>query len=144
MQRPDAVLPSQLLQVIRNGDPPELATILDMAYTASVVRKEGDSFEFRIKIHPDNQKLPFLEPTHYLHKCYELMKKNEDGVLTEVLRRFAPDSIKRLFPDHPNPQKAETEEHSSNSETQRPHQTHGEATQSPHNSVLVEGYSDSE
>lgn len=39
MQRPDAVLPSQLLQVIRNGDPPELATILDMAYTASVVRK---------------------------------------------------------------------------------------------------------
>lgn len=55
-----------------HGSKIDLETYLLMEYTANFVRKEGDNFEFRLKILPEASQLPFLEPTHHLHGCFTI------------------------------------------------------------------------
>ncbi|KAK1441694.1 hypothetical protein BgAZ_500260 [Babesia gibsoni] len=81
----DADLPEAIVEALPHGRRLEKATLLEMAYTACMVRKEGDAFEFRLKIHPEQHRVPFLEQDDPLNGCYQLLKKDEGGILKEVL-----------------------------------------------------------
>ncbi|GFE52619.1 splicing arginine serine-rich protein protein, putative [Babesia ovis] len=89
--------PSRLIEWLPRDYSPERDVILAMAYTACIAIKEGDSFEFRLKIHPEHDRVPFLDPTDPLHSCYLNLKQNKDGVLADILSNCVPESLQPLF-----------------------------------------------
>ncbi|GBE62639.1 splicing arginine serine-rich protein, putative [Babesia ovata] len=147
MEDRDPELPPQLLRVIPAGRMPDRAVLLDMAYTACMVRKEGEAFEFRLKIHAANEQVPFLDSSHPLHECYTCLKRNEGGALSEFVSSNVPDHVRKLFVDAPKPSPPEVADRNSVSyseQTTSPGTVGVPKDKSAPGKCLIHGYSDSE
>ncbi|GIX62333.1 splicing factor, arginine/serine-rich 8, putative [Babesia caballi] len=147
MEDQELQLPPQLLRSIPAGQHPGRAALLDMAYTACAARKEGDSFEFRLKIHPESDRVAFLEPSHPFHECYMALKRNEGGALAEIVSKWAPDNVRQLFLDAPEPTprgSGPRSEAPTSDQRASPPTPATTSRPSPASRCIVHGYSDSD
>ncbi|XP_954660.1 uncharacterized protein TA19815 [Theileria annulata] len=66
---------------------------------SKAVYQEGSSFEFRLKIHLLNDKLPFLDTNHELHKIYKFLVNNPSYYLYNNDKQAVPSLLHELY-DH--------------------------------------------
>ncbi|UVC54000.1 hypothetical protein MACJ_003324 [Theileria orientalis] len=116
-------IPPEVRKHIPEGCNVDLKTYLTMEYVA---KSEGNPFEFRLKIHPQNHKLPFLDSNHKLHNCYQFLKKNQDYHLYKCEKDQVPELLYELYE-----QVFLSEEHT-------------DTKVKPPANNIIEGYSDSE
>lgn len=119
-------LAPEVKEQIPKGYRIDLKTYLIMEYTARVVNMEGGNFEFKLKIHPDADLLPFLDPKHELHKCYQFLKENEKYNMYNTKIEIIPEQLRELFKSTSTTKKKE------------------EIDTHPNAYNIVQGYSDSD
>ncbi|UVC49340.1 hypothetical protein MACK_003167 [Theileria orientalis] len=90
-------IPSEVRKHIPEGCNVDLKTYLTMEYVAKSVSTEGNPFEFRLKIHPLNHKLPFLDSNHKLHNCYQFLKKHHEYHLYKCDKEQVPELLYELY-----------------------------------------------
>ncbi|EAN33290.1 hypothetical protein TpMuguga_01g00046 [Theileria parva strain Muguga] len=90
-------IPEEVKKQIPAGCKIDLKTYLIIEYVAKVVSQEGSSFEFRLKIHLLNHKLPFLDSNHELHKLYKFLQNNPGYYLYNNDKQEIPCLLHELY-----------------------------------------------